>query len=145
LADLPNIEKLADALAEDLQNIQDKRSVRDKAILILSEMSKDMMVRLVAEVVANLIKLNPVLTGWSRANWIPSLGQPYEGEGDIGGMFQSSALAQVIAGYSGEGEVYIANNVDYILDLLRGSSRQAPANFDDIAIQQALSTLGLTV
>lgn len=95
----------------------------------------------------------PVDTGRARSNWIVSLGaaptQTIEAyapgeEGMTGGANTQAALEQgesVIKEYvSGQGmEIHITNNLSYIQRLNDGYSAQAPANFVETAVQEALA------
>lgn len=82
--------------------------------------------RLTAEVTAELVEANPVLTGWSRSNWIPNIGAApattYMDE-DLtktrGSRLDSTAVdagvAIITSSYSIlNGVVTIQNNVPYI-------------------------------
>jgi hypothetical protein len=81
----------------------------------------------------------PVDTGRARANWQAGLNSPVGGETaqtDKGGASTIARNAGVI-GASGPGEaIHLTNNVPYIGELNRGSSKQAPAGFVETAVQQ---------
>ncbi|MDX9698649.1 MAG: hypothetical protein RBT55_03665 [Rhodocyclaceae bacterium] len=95
----------------------------------------------------------PVDTGRARSNWIVALGapasqviEPYSpGEaGSTEGANTQAALAQgesVITGYvSGQDmEIHITNNLPYIQRLNDGYSAQAPANFVEMAVMEAVA------
>lgn len=101
---------------------------------------------IVINAVAELREGTPVDTGWARANWIPSVGAPWDqvygsrpgpGEKAVDGG-HSAGLAQVAIYRFGQGPVYITNNVPYIARLNDGWSRQAPAGFVQISIHRAI-------
>lgn len=82
----------------------------------------------------------PVDTGHARANWIPSVGEPFAGE--VPGVSSSAHDAGVAAvlGYKlGDGPAWVTNNVPYILVLNDGWSDQQPAGFIERAIDEALA------
>lgn len=94
---------------------------------------------LVLEVTANLIEACPVDTGHARANFVPSIGEPATGE-DSGGA-QAAGIAAVAAYKLGDGDLHISNNAPYIDRLIAGSSSQAPAGWDLVAIDTAVQTV----
>ncbi len=113
-------------------------------------MTERVVVKIVFDVTANLIETNPVDTGWSRANWLPSVGQPIED--DLSGIrptpadaaastvVQQAGLATVVATYNvAAGPAFITNNVPYILGLNDGTSKQQPRGFVQRAIRKALT------
>jgi hypothetical protein len=94
---------------------------------------------------AKLIAATPVKTGWARANWIPSVAEPREdpaGSPDaVSESAQAQGLAEVAAYRITEGPAapaYVTNAVPYISRLNAGSSAQAPAEFVQRAIDQAV-------
>lgn len=96
-------------------------------------------VRLVLGIQERLLRDTPVDTGFARANWVPSIGNPFS---EIVGTPQSINTAQqgsgelsVLSWQFDQGPAYISNNVPYILLLNEGTSTQAPAGFVEAAIQ----------
>lgn len=90
-------------------------------------------------VTANLRIDNPYDTGWSRANWINSIGKrtltPVGSKQNVDDKAQEASIAHVATSYTLEqGIVFISNSVRYIVALNSGSSKQAPAGFVQIAI-----------
>ncbi len=91
--------------------------------------------------------LNPVLTGYSRSNWLVQAGTP---DGDtvgtrLGGVDNASAPASMNALRSGgyrmeQGAIYITNNVHYIRHL---NSSHAAAGFVEVGILRGI-TAGLS-
>lgn len=106
--------------------------------------------KITLDVTAELIKTTPVDTGWARANWVPSISEPYNIDFGSnlsrkersslvsdGQATQNDGAANVAANYKlSLGSLFITNNVDYIVLLNEGYSQQAPAAF----VQQAIST-----
>lgn len=102
----------------------------------------------VALVVDQVVVLStPVDTGRARSNWQVSLRAPINdqiepyapglklGRGETGNA--QAALSQAQAAVRGRRpgrDIFITNNVEYIGDLNRGTSAQAPAMFVQIAI-----------
>jgi hypothetical protein len=83
----------------------------------------------------------PVKTGFARSNWLIGIGGPRGSTvGSPSAVASLSSPAKALAGYTlRHGNVYITNNVSYIVDLNDGSSRQAPAAFVQRAIDGAIS------
>lgn len=84
----------------------------------------------------------PVDTGHARANWVPSVGRPFEQEVDgTSGAAASSGIAEVLAFKLGDGWLYVSNNVPYIQQLNRGHSKKAPALFVEQCVARAQATI----
>lgn len=103
---------------------------------------------LVLEITANLVESTPVKTGHARANWVPGVGAAFAGEDE--GAAHDAGVAQVLAFTLADGSLSISNNVPYIDRLIAGSSSQAPAGWDLVAIDEAIQTVqgqynGLTI
>lgn len=79
----------------------------------------------------------PVDTGHARANWVPSVGDPFSSEVD-GDAASQAGVAQVLGYQLGDGAAWISNNVPYILRLNDGWSAQQPAGFVERAIAETL-------
>lgn len=98
---------------------------------------------LVLAITANLIAATPVDTGWARANWIPSIGDPVSAVAgsreSVSPADQQAGQAQVLSYKLAAGTLWVANNVPYVRFLNYGTSAQAPAGFVEVAIAQALS------
>lgn len=114
----------------------------------LEEFVEKAMKKLTLDITDRLVKANPVDTGWSRANWVPSIGIRFD---ELAGSYEDAALgsinqqpqqqgiAAVAARYNlSRGSIFISNNVPYIGRLNNGSSSQAPSAFVQLAIAQAL-------
>jgi hypothetical protein len=99
----------------------------------------DAVKALTLEVAANLIAAAPVDTGHARRNFVPSIGAAHDGEDDGGA--QAAGQAELLSYKIGDGDTYVTNNVDYLQYLVLGSSTQAPAGWDLIAIDQAVATI----
>lgn len=108
-------------------------------------------VALVADQV--LVSGTPVDTGRARSNWLVQLNQPAEGIieayvpgefGTTGGANTQAALNQAqaaISNYTHGDVIHITNNLPYMQALNDGSSDQAPANFIEDGIQQAVQAV----
>lgn len=94
---------------------------------------------LTLEVCANLVRDCPVKTGHARRNFVPSVGEPHEGEDD--GQAQRAGEAEVLQYRIGDGPLHVSNSVPYIDRLVLGSSVQAPAGWDLQAVDQAVATV----
>lgn len=83
----------------------------------------------------------PVDTGRARANWIASTRVPAENADvppDKSGQVALQQAAAVVAGYELDmGPIYLANNVEYIVPLENGHSRQRPEGMTIHAVQAA--------
>jgi hypothetical protein len=95
----------------------------------------------------------PVDTGRARSNWIAAIGGPASsvidayvpGEsGSTEAANTQAALNQaetVISGYTAGEEIHITNNLPYIQRLNDGYSAQAPANFVEHAVMEAVQVV----
>jgi hypothetical protein len=106
---------------------------------LLMAVAGDAVKALTFEVQANLIAAAPVDTGHVRRNFVTSISVPFDGEDD--GAAQAAGQAELLSYKIGDGDTYVTNNVDYLQYLVLGSSTQAPAGFDLIAIDQAVATI----
>lgn len=116
---------------------------------IVAEMLKglsDVATEIVLEITANLVEATPVDTGWARANWVPSIGEPPPTD-PVGAPGQPSTSEQAAGQLAmldytpDKGPAFISNNVPYIQVLNDGSSTQAPSGFVERAIEQGLQTI----
>lgn len=107
--------------------------------------TEDKFHRAVAELAISVVKEvapdTPILTGRASSNWITSVGlpSPYYSENPFmnAGPQESIMNARLaLQGYKG-GTIHIVNNVPYIAELNRGTSRQAPALFVQSAVLRA--------
>lgn len=120
------------------------------------EQGADALVRKVAMAADQAVVMGtPVDTGRARSNWIVSLGVPATGIIDAyaPGESRSTEAANtqaaldhgeaVISRYTGgEGtSIHITNNLPYIQRLNDGYSAQAPANFVEQGVQEAVQVL----
>lgn len=125
-----------------------------KVVTALEGATERTVKRLTLEVTANLQERTPVDVGWARANWVPSIGNPYrisvgnlsedERRAQLGSAQaqQQSGTAQVAATYRlSQGSTFVSNNVPYIVFLNNGTSQQAPAAFVQQEIQNAIDTV----
>lgn len=85
----------------------------------------------------------PVDTGHARANWVPSIGQPFRGEAPGTSLAEHDAGVAEILGFklaSGQ-MLYLSNNVPYVRRLNDGWSQQAPALFVEACVDRALASV----
>lgn len=97
---------------------------------------------------ANLREDTPVDTGWAAANWVPSVGQPFDGSGykkdpQPGDVAERARMAQegtnaILSWQPEQGPIFSSNNVPYIGALNAGHSPQAPPGFVLFAIERAI-------
>lgn len=92
----------------------------------------------VRETAFEVIQRTPVDTGQARTNWIGSIGSASERTVDTAGRapqqaFRASVLPTILAIRAND-TVFIVNALDYIGDLNRGKSPQAPAGFFQQAV-----------
>lgn len=116
----------------------------------LDRFSERQIIQLSLEVTANLIETTPVDLGWARANWVPTIGTPYDvnvgnptDASDVGAARRKQAEGrQALRGYKlTRGTIFVTNNVPYIQKLNEGSSKQAPAGFVQNAVEAAIRTV----
>lgn len=90
------------------------------------------------------ILATPIDTGRARGNWRVGIGGRPTGYSDED-RDASAAMAQgsssIATWKSGEGAIYITNNVPYIVRLDEGSSAQAPNGMSAAAVQAARAEL----
>ncbi len=101
--------------------------------------------QLLLNVRERLTETNPVDTGFSRSNWIPSVGAPAAG---VVGSKEAVDYSGIVSGTLTilsydlfKGPAFITNNVDYIVLLNQGYSAQAPAQFVERAIEDGIRAL----
>ncbi|MGH3378307.1 MAG: hypothetical protein ACRDP6_26650 [Actinoallomurus sp.] len=110
----------------------------------------DVVKRLVLEIVAILRSPpsqggTPRDTGWASANWIASVGKPFEGvvgSRDSVNTAQQAASLDALLGYkTAQGSAFISNSVPYIVPLNFGHSKQAPAGFVNFAVARGVQVV----
>ncbi len=122
----------------------------EAACAALTRAVEETVIELVTEIVAILQETTPFLTGHARANWVPNIARPFtsqdgtvrvtkkRGAFTTAGRRQAEGLAKVLGYKLGQGDVFITNNVPYIVFLNYGTSDQAPANFVEAAVERAI-------
>ena len=96
------------------------------------------------QALSNVVKATPVDTGRARGNWQAGNGFPVLEEletEDKGGAVTIATGAATIADAQFDQTIFLSNNVPYIVVLDGGSSKQAPANFVNIALEQAVASI----
>lgn len=86
------------------------------------------------ELVEKLIPATPVLTGQARSNWTVTANTPFTRMTlfpavDTSGGPSRASLERTISTVQPQSDIYIRNNLPYIVRLNQGYSKQAPANF----------------
>lgn len=104
---------------------------------------------LTLDITADLQEETPVATGWARANWIPNIGGQFSqspvGErirGKIDVATQQTAIAKIATQFRVGPPIHITNNVPYIKDLNRGTSKKADPNYVDDIIEKNVKKYG---
>ncbi len=116
----------------------------------LNRLTSRVVTKITLDTTANLIEATPVDTGWARANWVPSIGQPVlkdlsptrpdDGQVVAGAVTEQQGAVAALIGYTLKmGRVFVTNNVPYILRLNDGSSTKAPIGFVQQAIAKAVT------
>lgn len=102
---------------------------------------------LILEIDANLRRSpdrggTPVKTGHARASWVPSVGEPHEGE-PIGSSSSDhdAGVAALIAYKLEDGPLWLSNNCGYIQFLNLGLSDQQVVGFIEAAIDRGYATV----
>lgn len=90
----------------------------------------------------------PVDTGWASANWVPSVGEPYNDPSEVKDPTPAQVAAraelaaagvnELLSWRNGEGPLFSSNNVPYIGALNRGHSAQSPPGFVQAAMEKAI-------
>jgi hypothetical protein len=92
----------------------------------------------------------PIDTGWASANWVPTVGVPYEdpGAAQVRDPTPAQVMARarvseqgvndVLSWRNEDGPLFSTNNVPYIEPLNSGHSGQSPAGFVQAALERAI-------
>ena len=120
----------------------------DLVMSALDAVIENVVKQVVTEVSKELDITTPIDTQFAVSNWIPTIGKPFKGEVgvretlDISFDAKKTGLKDVQLNYKFSlGRAFITNNVEYIIDLNAGSSKQAPSAFVQKSISRALGTL----
>lgn len=106
------------------------------------------------QVQTELVISTPVDTGWARANWLVSIGQPTNGPtpksgekglGNADVSEREARAARLLVYDLKQGDVHISNHVPYIGKLNEGHSPQAPAGWVEDAIRRAMAIIASEV
>jgi hypothetical protein len=115
----------------------------DNVIARLNVVTERAVIGLALDIHGGVVEATPVDTGWARANWIPSKGQPKtEAAGtpeQIDSGASTAGVAEVVTWTVSEGPIYVTNNVPYVGRLNAGSSKQAPEGFVESEIRAAVN------
>lgn len=118
-------------MARDPQAIRVGQNLRGLVAQVKAE--------LCLEIAAELRERCPVDTGHARANILPSVDKPFDGEVNGGGAYDAAVAA--VIGAPPEAELFVTCNVPYWGRLIGGSSVQAAPGWDLVAIDQAVQTV----
>lgn len=126
----------------------------DLIIADLNDYTRGEIIALALNVNANLRSQpplgTPVDTGWAAANWVPSVGDPYNDptaaevrEPTAAQVAARAAVARegqndVLGWKPTDGSIFSTNNVPYIQALNNGHSGQSPRGFVQAAIEKAI-------
>lgn len=122
-----------------------------RVIVGLTAATEGVIKKLTLDIQSNLKEQPPLGTpvdlGWARANWVPKIGSPFQGDAtddpstaDVSAARarQSAGEAEILSYRLGQGAVFVSNNVPYIQRLNNGHSKQSPAGFVEAAIDKAV-------
>lgn len=124
-------------------------SIRENA-LILKWIENDISAKVIDMALTNINILRsnpqeggtPIDTGWASSNWIPSIAEPILSTAgssmSIDNNSQEAGIASLLTWSPEKGDIWIVNNVPYIVILNEGHSTQAPAGFVERSIEEAL-------
>ena len=120
-----------------------------QTVLLMGELNRfieKVAVVVTEEVALTLTETTPEDTAHAITNWVPSIGQSFEGEAGVYGKTLNPSIQShgfsTLHGYKlSMGPLYITNNVDYISLLNKGWSAQAPAGFVQLSIITAILSL----
>lgn len=126
----------------------------DIIVAELDQYTRDETIALALNVNANLRDSpplgTPIDTGWASANWVPSVGEPYDDpaasqvkEPTVSMISARAQVAErglndVLSWRNEDGAIFSTNNVGYIIPLNNGHSAQSPRGFVQIAIEKAI-------
>lgn len=101
----------------------------------------------VLDLFRRLIQKTPRLTGRAAMNWNVQDGSPsdavfdYDGPAGSAGSVAMSREEAAIEGAEAPGITWVANNLPYIEALNNGHSRQAPAGFVEVSLEETRRTV----
>lgn len=95
--------------------------------------------RIALDIDQRLVLATPVDTGRAQSNWLASIGSPRNDE--VGARDAGSAIAEAAGVINAAPDfplIYLSNNLPYIRRLNEGSSKKAPAEFVETAVDAAV-------
>lgn len=104
----------------------------------------DAAIELVLEVESNVREATPIDTGHAAASWTDSIGDPVTddtGDPGVAAARAEQGRSEVLRYELGMGNLHVSNPTDYVPQLNKGSSTQAPAQFIERAAEQAQDTV----
>lgn len=107
---------------------------------------KAVVQKIAMESFKRIILRTPVDTGRARANWGCTIGQPrtpvqLDATDKTGGSTTAAMVANV-QNFSGDGSVFMVNNLPYIHELEKGSSKQMPQGMVRVTMAEMSGFLG---
>lgn len=99
------------------------------------------------ELVKTLVPRTPVLTGQARSNWTVTANTPFTRATlfpavDRGGGPSFASLERTLLTVQPGSDIYIRNNLPYIVRLNEGYSKQAPAGFVNTVVNEVKAKFG---
>lgn len=92
------------------------------------------------EAFKRIILRTPVDTGRARANWGCTIGKPRAAmqieSTDKSGGATTAAMVNTVQGFNADGSVFLVNNLPYIHELEKGSSRQSPQGMVTVTLAE---------
>jgi hypothetical protein len=107
----------------------------DQVVIIVQQ-------KVAMQLLEGIVNMNPVKSGRSRGNWQVTIGQAATGElGGEEGPWPAAqeainAGAAVVSSITTLGAIYLTNNVPYITELEKGTSKQAPQGMVQVTLDR---------
>ena len=92
-------------------------------------------------VLKGVVLATPVDTGRARGNWQVSISKPIESQNSVNDLSGGSTISKGVAKTLAQKKVkypifWVVNNLPYIEELNKGSSKQAPVKFVETVIKR---------
>jgi hypothetical protein len=130
-----------------------RRGSRAFVIATIRAQAELLIKQIVLDIVANLRRAaseggSPVDTGWLRANWVASIGEPFDGtvgtreqaeQGNVDNARSEQSTQEFFTNYGlNDGSGYVSNNVPYVLIRNERGGKVAQKFFVQRAIKEAV-------
>lgn len=123
-----------------LDNVkQFNREVANFAKKLVPERVRTFQKKLVFEALKRIVNKTPVDSGRAQGNWQVTIGSKAEGKIDVTGESKKETIDKglaAIASMKAYDVIYITNNVNYIVYLEEGSSKQSPAGMVGVTLEE---------